>query len=306
MARIKPGQKFLFAGKSLELVGFKDLTARVKVVSGKTTAVSRWMGSKMPLSTLLADGVRERLDEARRGIFLDAEMRAVSEILVKQQEFSCLPEPDELLIEQMKSREGFHCFVFTFAGRLVHEGLASLVAWRMSKDAPCSISLMCNDYGFELLAPQEIHRDEAGWRRLLAADGLVEDLLACLNETELARRQFREVARVAGLIVEGFPGARKSTRQLQASSGLLFDVFARFDPQNMLMAQARREVLERQLEVSRLQFTLARTARERLTIVTPERLTPLAFPLWAERIREQVSSESWLEKVQGMIARLEK
>ena len=106
-------------------------------------------------------------------------------------------------------------------------------------------------------------------------------MLACVNETELARRQFRDIARVAWLIFAGYPGSRKQTRQLQASSGLIFDVFARYDPENLLLDQARREVLQQQLDLVRLEATLVAIAHQDIAPVQTGRLTPLAFPIWA-------------------------
>ncbi|HET6511675.1 MAG TPA: DNA ligase-associated DEXH box helicase, partial [Candidatus Kapabacteria bacterium] len=136
-------------------------------------------------------------------------------------------------------------------------------------------------------------------------DNLLEDIFAAMNATELARRQFREIARVAGLIFSGYPGKPKNARQIQASSGLFYDVFAKYDPGNLLLEQARREVLERELEFARIQRVLEDIARQQIVIVQTERFTPLAFPIWAERIHGQVSSESWSDRVKKMSLQLE-
>lgn len=305
VSRLKPGDRFLFAGKVLELERFKDMTARVRAASAKTSAVPRWMGGRMPLSTLLAEGVQRRFAEAREHHYPDEEMRAVAALLDIQREFSILPDPATILVEQVRNREGWHCFVYTFAGRLVHEGLSALVAWRIARIAPRSIITTVNDYGFELLCKKKMNFTDEEWRALLSPDNLLEDLLECLNGTEMARRQFREVARVAGLVIQGFPGTCKTARQLQASSGLLYDVFQRFDPQNLLIEQARREVLENQLEINRLRQTLVNAQRARLAVVDLRRLTPLAFPLFADRLRENVSNEDFTQRLYDMIAELE-
>ena len=188
---------------------------------------------------------------------------------------------------------------------MLHEGLAALLAYRLSKRSPITVTIAVNDYGIELLPHEEIELNESDWRSLLSLSQWAEDLAGCLNSTELAKRQFREVARVAGLIFQGYPGAKKSTRQVQASSGLFFDVFTQYESDHLLLEQARSEVLEQQLEATRLRQLLTTIEKQTICLNKPERLTPLAFPLWAEMIRGQVSSESWKERVLRMAAELE-
>jgi ATP-dependent Lhr-like helicase len=307
ISRLRPGDRFLFAGRVLELVRVRDMTAQVRKASSISGAVPRWMGGRSPLSTQLANAIRVKLDDARRGRYTSDEMCLIRPLLELQRRWSRIPARDELLIEEIRYRDGHHGFVFTFAGRLVNEGLSALVAHRAAQLQPRTISVTANDYGFELLCAEPLDLDEAAWNALLTPDGLVDDLLACLNATELSRRQFREIARIAGLVFPGYPGQGKTARQLQASSDLFYDVFREFDPQNLLLDQSRREVLERELEVVRMRSTLERIAGEVLTLVRPPRFTPLSFPLWVERIRsQQVSSERWLDRVQRMVAQLER
>ncbi|MBA2668942.1 MAG: ligase-associated DNA damage response DEXH box helicase, partial [Gemmatimonadetes bacterium] len=248
IARLKPGDRFIFAGKPLEFVRVRDMKAWVRRAASVKGAIPRWMGSRMPLSGELAAALRKRLEQAAHGIFEGAEMEAIRPILEVQALWSAIPATDELLIERVKSREGHHLFIFPFEGRLVHEGLAALLAYRISRIDPISFTMASNDYGFELLSPEPAPLEKAIAQGLLAPDNLLDDVPASLNATEMARRQFREIARVAGLVFPGFPHAGKTARQLQASSGLFFDVFSRYDPANLLLTQAHREVLERQLE----------------------------------------------------------
>jgi ATP-dependent helicase Lhr and Lhr-like helicase len=211
-----------------------------------------------------------------------------------------------LLIERVETKEGHHLFVYPFDGRLVHEGLGALCAYRIAQLAPITFSISCNDYGFELLAPEPIPINEALEAGLFSTAHLLHDITQSLNAAELARRQFREVARVAGLIFEGFPGQSKSMKQVQASSGLLYDVFVKYDPDNLLVAQARREVLERQLEASRIGRTLTRLAQSDVRVIDVERPTPLAFPLLVDRTRAKLSSEKLVDRVRRMTAQLER
>jgi ATP-dependent helicase Lhr and Lhr-like helicase len=303
VARLRPGDRFLFGGKTLEFVRLRDLTAWVRRASERTQAVPRWTGSRMALSSELAGAVRRRLEAAGHGELEGEEMRALAPILRVQARWSHIPQRDELLIERARTREGYHLFIYPFEGRLANEGLAALLAYRLARLRPISLTIAVNDYGFELLAPEP--PPEADFGALLSAEGLSDDIVASLNATEMARRQFREIARVAGLVLQGYPG-EKSMRQLQASSGLVYDVFAQYDPDNLLLDQARREVLERQLERSRLGRALDCIAAGQIAVVDVPRITPLAFPLLVERMRESVSSEKLADRVRKMQLALEK
>ncbi|WP_390621308.1 ligase-associated DNA damage response DEXH box helicase [Maioricimonas rarisocia] len=306
ISRLQPGDHFTFAGRSLELVKVHDmevLVRRSKRVGGR---IPRWMGGRMPLSTELARAVRGKLEEALHGEFRGPEMQAVRPLLELQTRWSRLPAADELLIERITTREGHHLFIYPFAGRLVHEGLAPLLAWRMSRLAPITFAMSVNDYGLELLSSQPAPFEQALDCGLLSTDSLADDIAASLNAAEMGKRQFREIARIAGLVFEGYPGSRKSTRQLQASTGLLYDVFSNYDPGNLLLRQARVEVLERQLEHRRIHATLDRLQQSRLVLSEPSRPTPLAFPLLVDRLRERLSSEKLADRVKRLQQSLEK
>ncbi|MEM7680601.1 MAG: ligase-associated DNA damage response DEXH box helicase [Planctomycetota bacterium] len=303
---LKPGQRFVFAGRMLELIAVRDMTATVRPAKGTKATTPRWQGGRTPLSTQLSAAVRIRLAEAKQGVFDGPEMRAVAGLLGLQQAWSSLPGPDELLVERHKTRDGYHVFFFPLRGRSVHEGLGALLAYRLTQSEPRTVTVTVNDYGLELLSPEPFESDPTVWKRLLSRDQLLEDLLVCVRSGALARRQFRDIARIAGLVHPGMPGRGKASRHLQASSELFFDVFTEFDPDNLLLDQARREVLSRQLELSSLRDALTAIADHRMVVTEPDRLTPLAFPLWAERLRQQhVSSESWRARVQRMAASLE-
>ncbi len=211
----------------------------------------------------------------------------------------------EWLIEQINTRDGHHLFFYPFEGRLVHLGLATLFSYRLGRDMPRSFSITVTDYGFGLLSPQPLSISLGELGKLLAADRVEHDMLAGLNASELTRRQFREIARVAGLIFQGYPGQGKSARQLQASSGLVYDVFAEYDPKNLLLTQAVREMLERQLEASRLHVALQRMRGARAVIERPGKPTPFAFPLMVEVFRDRLSTEELAARVERMVKALE-
>jgi len=305
IAKVRPGSNFVFGGQTLSLVRVREMTAWVRKGKGGRGAVPVWGGGRSPLSSELANGVRAKFEEARDGLFKGREMKAVQKILKLQGDWSVIPARGEFLIEKTVTKEGVNWFVFPFTGRLAHEGLAALVGHRFSRREPMTISVSFNDYGLHLGTTSDLELTETNWRELLSPDRLLEDLFDCLNSTELVRRQFREVARVAGLVFQGYPGATKSARQVQASSSLFFEVFNKYDPENLLLSQSRKEVLDRQLEIRRLTQKLEEIQTQKLVIRETEQLTPFGFPLWAEGLRAQVSSEKWVDRVRRMVAELE-
>src|SRR5580698_2486341 len=107
----------------------------------------------------------------------------------------------------------------------------------------------------------------------------------------MARRKFRDIAVIGGLIFQGYPGEYAKARHLQSSAGLLFNVFAEYDPRNLLIRQAYNEVMEQQMEERRLRNML-------------ERLTPFCFPLKVDSMREDLSSEKLEDRVRRMQAQL--
>ncbi len=308
ITRLRPGQRFVFAGRTLELVRIHELTAYTRQAK-RSGAIPSWDGGKMPLSSNLSAHVVGLLADASRGRFEGPEMQAVKPLLEVQAAWSILPVAHELLLERTSSRAGHHTFIFPMAGRLVHEGLASLLIHRLTRAITTSASAVVTDYGIELLTPIDkppLPADEQFWRPLLSLERLLPDLLESLNSTQMARRQFREIARIAGLVLQSFPGQRKPARQVQASADLFYDVFEQFDQENLLLAQAQRELLEGQLEVQRLHDTLASLASRTLRFIDTPHLTPMAFPLWAESIRGiHSSSEAWSSRVKDMVIELE-
>ena len=305
VARMRPGDRFFFAGTPLEFVRVRDMRVWVRRAPNTRGAIPRWMGSRLPLSDELASMLRRRLGEAADGVFRGAEMEALRPLLEIQRKWSAIPHAEEILVERVKSRDGFHLFFYPLEGRLVHEGLSALFAYRLSRLAPISFVMSSNDWGFELLSPTAPPIEE-GLHTIFSPEHLADDIPASLNAAEMARRQFREIARVAGLVFPGFPRSGKTARQLQATSGLFFDVFQRYDPGNLLLAQAHREVLERQLERSRLGRTLQRLAQSKVVLVEPKRFSPLSFPLLVDRTRNKVSSEKLADRIKRMQLALEK
>jgi ATP-dependent Lhr-like helicase len=306
IARLRKGDHFFFAGKLLEFVRVREMAAYVKKATRKKGTVPTWQGSKMALSAELGDAVQEAMLRAAQGDYDEPELAAARPMLETQARLSHIPTPDTVLVETFRSREGWHLYVYPFAGRHVHLGLASLVAWRLSLEKPNTFSMSVNDYGFELVSAEEFDMTPVADKSVFTTGHLLHDVLASLNSTELAQRRFREIARVAGLVFTGYPGQPKSTKQLQASSGLFFEVFRKWDPENLLLTQAQKEVLSQELEISRLTATLDRINARTLDTVQLRHPSPMSLPLMVERFREQLTTEQLSTRLDRILREMER
>jgi ATP-dependent helicase Lhr and Lhr-like helicase len=304
IGRMKPGDRFLFAGRSLEFVRVRDLVAYVRIAGASVSHTPVWSGSRFPLSTSLGSAVRGELDAYVRDPShpRSPEMLAVAPVLDEQARLSRIPAANELLVERWTSRGGHHLFLYPFEGRRAHQALATLLALRLGRKQPATFSITVNDYGIELLSARRVAPDELLAPDVLSVDGVVDDLAASVDLGELAKRQFRDIARIAGLVFGGYPGAGKRPRQIHLSTSLVYDVFARYDPDNLLLEQARREVIEQQFELSRLEAAMRRLASSDVRQVDIKYPTPLAFPLFIDRLGSRLSTEKLIERVQRMVA----
>lgn len=302
VANMRSGTRFVFAGKTLQFVEFRDCVARVRPAKGKAHLTPIWSGTKLPISESLSTAIRRSLEQlASDSSTQHPELIASRALASAQLHISRIPAAHETLVEITTSREGHHCFVFPFEGRLVHAGIAALLALRLSRRSPATFHIAVNDYGLELLCDDPFpYADALRDPTLLTTDHLVDDALESINVSELAKLQFREIARVAGLVNQNYPGAAKSGKQLSVNSSLLFDVLNEFDPGNLLIHQARREVLERHFEEGRLHRTLTRLAAHPLLIVPTDRLTPLSLPIVIERQAATLSSETLADRVRKL------
>jgi ATP-dependent Lhr-like helicase len=300
ISRLKPGDTFWFAGRSLEFIRVKEMTAYVKKSTAKKGMIPSWMGGRMPLSSQLAAVFRDKLDEVARGIEQDEEVIALKPLFNLQSNLSHLPQSHEFLIESFRSRDGHHLLFYPFEGRLVHEGMASLVAFRLSKLKNATFSIAMNDYGFELLTDDDVLLKEALEQDLFSIHNLLEDIQHSLNANEMARRRFRDIAHIGGLVFTGYPGQPVKNRHLQASTSLLFEVFSEYEPDNLLVRQAYNEALAFQLEEFRLRAALQRISKQQVIIKEIDRPTPFAFPIMVDSLREKLTTETLEERVSKM------
>jgi ATP-dependent Lhr-like helicase len=298
IARLTPGDTFVFAGQLLEFMRVENMTAYVRAGKPGSAVIPRWDGGRCPLSSEVAEVMREILEQFAES--REPETRAVRRLLRLQHAWSRVPRRREMLVEQTETREGHHIFFYPFEGRPVHMGLSALIAHRLARTRSATFSLSFTDYGFELLSRERFELVPLFKAGLLATDHLLADMLASLNAAELSKRQFREIARVAGLVFQGYPGQPKTNRQVQATSGLIYDVFAQWDPGNPLLGQAEREVLERQLEFSRLAEALRRMHETPIVLRRTHKPSPFAFPILVGRFREKLTSEKLADRVRRM------
>ncbi|MEM7106402.1 MAG: ligase-associated DNA damage response DEXH box helicase [Bacteroidota bacterium] len=300
ITQLKPGDIFWFAGRSLELVRVREMTVQVRKSKSKTGKVPSWQGGRMPLSSELTAVLRAKFDQVVNGDLEDPELKKLLPLFELQEQRSILPSRGEFLIEYFKSKEGHHLLFYPFEGRFVHEGLGAILAYRISKLVPISFSIAMNDYGLELLSPNEIPIEKALEANLLSLENLSEDIRASVNAVEMARRRFRDIASISGLVFKGFPGREKKDRHLQSSSQLFFGVFSDFEPDNLLLLQAYDEAMNLQLEEGRLRLALKRINEQKIRLSYPGSATPFAFPIMVDRLRERLTSEKLEDRIRRM------
>lgn len=300
ISRLNIGDTFWFAGRSLELIRVKGITAEVRKSNKEKGPVPSYHGGRMPLSAQMSEMLRQKMNEAESEQSSNPEINFLLPLIAKQKERSLLPKASQFLIEQFESNDGHHATFFPFEGRFVHEGMGALIAYRISLLQPITFSIAMNDYGFELLSDQPIPIEAALDNNIFTSDHLHDDIYASINSIEMGRRKFRDIAQVAGLVFNGYPGKNKKASHIQASSQLFFDVFNDYDPNNLLLRQAYDELTDFQLEEQRLREALDRIAQQDIVVTYPEKFTPLSFPIIVDRTRETVTSEKLSDRIKRM------
>lgn len=301
ISRLKPGDVFWFAGRSLELVRVRGPEVTVRASQQKEGLVPSWMGGRMPLSAQMGAMLREKLQEAFDDKSTDPELKFISPLWKLQIERSAIPRADQLLMEYLVSREGHHLFVYPFEGRFVHEGMASVLAWRLALLKPITFSIAMNDYGFELLSADPIPIQEALDSDVFSVEFLERDILQSVNATEMARRRFRDIASIAGLVFQGYPGRPVKEKHLQSSASLIFSTLAEHEPDNLLLRQAYDEILQFQLEQGRMHQAFSRIQGQEIILRYIERPTPFCFPIMVDRLRERLTNETLEQRVEKML-----
>jgi ATP-dependent helicase Lhr and Lhr-like helicase len=315
ITRLQEGDSFIIAGRNVELVQIKDMTVLVRKSTSKKTIVPSWNGGRMSLTANLGRKLRETFNEVS-GLNLSGhskwpdrypELQHLKSLFELQQQLSHIPKADELLIEQHESDDGYHLLVYPFEGRNVHEAMSAILAYRIGRLFPLTFSIAMNDYGFELLSDQPIPVDDINVEELFSLEHLTADIQRSVNATEMARRKFRDIAVIGGLIVQTAPGEQKKARHLQASASLLFNVFAEYDSKNVLLKQAYQEVFSQQMEEVRLRDAFTRINQSNIILKFPAKFTPLSFPIIADGLnRNNLSTEKMEDRIKRMQLQLNK
>lgn len=300
ISQLSRGDVFVFAGRTLEFVRLKGMVAQVRNSKRKKGKVVNWMGSRMPLTSQLGELLREEMQNFQSSKKRSPEAKALKDIITRQQRESIIPQNHEFLIETFKTREGYHSVFYPFEGRLVHMAMAGLIAYRISLLQPISFSLAYNDYGFEILSDQEFDMQNVLDNNLITSDMILEDLEASVNATELAKRKFRDIAVIAGLVFTGYPNKAIKVKHLQSSSQLLFEVFRDNEPDNLLFRQAYTETYEQEIEEYRLREAFERIEKQTIVWKACEKPTPFSFPIITDRLREKLSSEKLADRIKRM------
>lgn len=306
ISKLKPGDSFVFAGRTLELVRLRQMVAQVRKSKKKSGKVASFLGGRLPLSSQMSQILREEMQSQSDHKRNTPELKALADIFDRQERESIVPGENEFLIETFKTRDGYHSLFYPFEGRFVHEAMSSLLAYRISLLSPISFSLAYNDYGFELLSDQYLDIQTILDNNLFSPEYLYDDLYKSLNSTELARRKFRDIAVISGMVFQGYPNKVIKTKHLQSNSQLLFDVFRDYEPDNLLYLQAYRETFEHQLEEGRLRKALERINSQEIIWKKCEKATPFSFPIITDGLRAKLSSEKLADRIKKMTLLLEK
>lgn len=305
ISRLKKEDKFILAGRVLEVAMIKDMTVFVRASKGKAFAPS-YLGGRLPLSSNLGQFLREKLSGALNPKSSEKELKFLHPLLANQEERSHIPEEDEFLVELIKNREGYHLFMYPFEGRLVHEVMAALIAYRISKLAPISFSMAMNDYGFELFSDKQIPLNEDNLEQILTRDNLMTDVISSINAAEMARRKFRDIAVISGMVIQNFPGQQRSNKSLQSSAGLIFKVLEDYDPDHFLVRQSYTEVFNMQLQEQRLVEAFKRIEKSKVILKFANSFTPLSFPIKVDSLRQTLSSEDLDSRIKRLVEQAKK
>lgn len=302
ISRMNPGSSFTLAGRVLEFVMVKEMNVLVRKSKMKQAISPSWLGGRLSLSANLGNVLRKKYNETLDKSHDDEELDFILPLFEQQARVSHVPKSDEFLIELINTRDGYHLFAYPFEGRQVNEIMAALIAYRISKIKPITFSIAMNDYGFELLSEQPIPLVEDNIKALFTPINLTDDIVGSINATEMARRKFRDIACISGLVFQGYPGKYVAKKHLQSSAALFFNVFSDYDKHNLLLRQAYDEAFYQQIEEPRLAAALNRIQVGKIIIVKAERYTPLCFPIKVDSLRDSMSSEELSQRIERMTA----
>ena len=284
--QLSPGDTFVFAGQVVRFEGLRETGAYVTKTNDPDAEIPSYNGGKFPLSTFLAQRVREMVSKPEMWNTLPD---PVQEWLRIQEWRSIIPKPGQLLVETFPRGSKNYLVCYPFEGRLAHQTLGMLITRRLERLRMRPLGFVANEYALAIWAL----RDMGGLNmdRLFDEDMLGDDLDAWLAESNLYKRTFRNCAIIAGLIERKFPGKEKTGRQVTFSSDLIYDVLREHEPDHILLRATYQDAATGLLDIARLSEMLARV-RNRIVTRQLDRVSPLAVPALLEISKEMVAGEA--------------
>ncbi len=283
-ATLRPGDSFMIGGEVVQYQNIREMTVQVARGGGRDPKVPVFAGSRMPISTALADRVISILSDPEHWENLPEH---TADWLRLQAHFSKLPRRDRLLIETFPRGGRHHTIFWSFAGRNAHQTLGLIVTKRMEEAGLAPLGFVANDYALMIWGLDPVNNPAA----MMEPDGLREGVEKWMLDSSLMKRTFRTSAIIAGLIERRFPGMQKSGRQATVSSDVLYDTLVKYDPDHLMLDITRREAMRGLVDFDRIEDLIDRT-RGRTDHIALDRVSPLAAPLMLEIGRERVEGSA--------------
>ncbi|MGQ8366129.1 ligase-associated DNA damage response DEXH box helicase [Glaciecola sp. 1036] len=277
------GDTFFFAGEVLQFVGIRDMVVEAKPGKAKEPKIPSYAGGQMPLSTYLADAVRQLLNHPEDWQRLPAQVR---EWLGLQKAFSQIPKVNKVLIEQFPYRKSQFVLFYTFEGRKANQTLGMLITKRMEKSGLHPISFSVTDYGLSICSVKPIQQHHIG--HLFNPDILGDELEDWMLEAAMLKRSFRRVAVVSGLIEQQYHSQKKSMRQVTFSTDLIYDTLREYDPDHILLKVTRQDAERELLDLKRTADMLIRFDKA-FDFVSLSKPSPLAIPIVLDVRSERIT-----------------
>lgn len=294
--QLTAGDTFFFAGQVLEYIAVRDMFLECRAAPAKEPKIPTYAGGQMPLSTYLAQGVREVLHDPVQWSSLPEEAQ---EWLRLQQDYSQIPKPDALLVEHFPRQKRHHTLIYTFEGRKVNQTLGMLITRRMERMGLKPISFSVTDYALSLVGMRAISEVQA--HMLLNPDIMIDELEEWIVESPMLKRSFRHVAMITGLTEKRMQGERKTMKQVTFSTDLIYDVLRRHEPNHVLLHVTRQDAERELLDLRRLSQLLLRYENA-ITFQPLDRASPMAIPIIVDVRREAVHGEG-VEELLEQISR---
>jgi len=293
ISTLVPGDTFLFGGEVLRLIGVEGLDVLTVRAVGEKPAIPSYNGGKFPLTTFLAERVRQMIHDPAQWGALPGPVR---EWFAVQARRSSIPPPDHLLVETFPRGERHYMVCYPFEGRLAHQTLGMLLTRRLERMGAKPLGFVASEYAMAVWAMEDMAGIDMS--DLFHPDMMGDDLEAWLDESALMKRTFAHCAQVSGLIARNLPGKEKNSRQVSFSSDLIYDVLRSHEPDHILLQAARQDAATGLLDVRRLSDMLVRI-RGKIDHNVLDRISPFAVPVMLEMGREPVFGASVQDAVLG-------